>query len=217
MIRFKYNQKNAREQNSVAALRIFLTGRRFIYPWSTPLLNKSILLGVNYKPNPMDQNTDYQDPLLSTPKLQRRRKLLPWWVMAFTWLFIVTSAIIPIGIIIGLLGYDFSLSLLGLSTTQPFSLIGAVVMLLFLIKGITGLALWTEKTWAVRLAKVDAVISIAICLGVMAYAIFENQSFSFRLELIVLFFYYFKMTKVQYDWENFDEEEPIVQDVPRVS
>jgi len=41
----------------------------------------------------------------------------------------------------------------------------------------------------------------------MAYALIENQSFSFRTELIVPFFYYFKMTKIQYDWENFDEEE----------
>lgn len=161
----------------------------------------------------MDQNTDYQDTLLNAPQLQRRRKLLPWWVLAFTWLFIATSAIIPVGIVIGLLGYDFSLSLLGLSTTHPFTLVGAVVMLVFLLKGITGLGLWTEKTRAVRLAKFDAITSIVICLGVMAYALFENKSFSFRLELIVLFFYYFKMTKIQYDWENFDDEETVGQAV----
>jgi len=196
--------KISARQGNFAGTHIYLPGYAL-------LLNKFILLGVNYKPNFMDQNTDYQDTALSAPKLQRRRKLLPWWVLAFTWLFIVTSAIIPVGIIIGLLGYDFSLALLGLSTTQPLSLIGAVVMLLFLVKGITGLALWTEKTWAVRLAKVDAVTSIAVCFGVMAYALFENKSFSFRLELIVLLFYYFKMAKIQYDWENFDEGKTVEQ------
>jgi hypothetical protein len=162
----------------------------------------------------MDQTPpEYQDIEFPLPKIQRRRKLLPWWVLAFMWIFMVFAAIVPVGFILGLLGYDFNVSLLGLSTNNPLSLIGAVVMLLFLFKGITGLALWTERVWAVRVAKIDAIISTVICVGVMVYALLGHSSFSIRLELVAIIPYYFKMTRIQYDWENFGTEGPVVPEV----
>lgn len=153
-------------------------------------------------------------------KWQRRRNLLPWWIITFIWLFLVSFALMPIAIIMGLLHFKFEISLLGLTTNQPISLIGAALILLFSFKGLAAYALWTEKVWAVGLAKVDAIISIATCFIVMGFALFINQSFSLRLELIVLFPYYFKMNKIQYDWENFDSlefpeyTEPVIPNAP---
>jgi hypothetical protein len=156
----------------------------------------------------MDEpNSNHQLPEVNFPKLQRRRSLLPWWVITFIWLFLLLFLAMPIAIVLGLLNYSFELSLLGVTTNQPISLIGMFLMLLFSFKGVTAYALWTEKIWAVGLAKIDAVISIILCFLVMAYAIFYNHSFNIRLELVALFPYYYKMNTIQYDWENFDSLE----------
>ncbi len=159
------------------------------------------------------------DPYLDFPvrRLAKRRKLLPWWVIAFIWLFLVSFSLMPIAVIMGLLKYNFQISLLGLTTNQPISLIGVSLILLFSFKGVVAFALWTEKVWAIGLAKIDAVISIVICFLVMAYSLFVLHSFSLRLELIVLFLYYYKMNQVQYDWENFESPESTAPIAPASS
>jgi hypothetical protein len=164
-----------------------------------------------------ENNINYPHPQIDFPKrrLERRRKLLPWWVIAFIWLFLAFFALMPFGIVMGLLNFKFEISLLGLSTNNPVSLIGLFLILLFSFKGITAFALWTEKTWAVGLAKIDAIISIVICFSVMAYALFvSHHSFSLRLELIAIFPYYYKMNQIQYDWENFEGPDTIGHMIP---
>jgi hypothetical protein len=161
-------------------------------------------------------NTNYLDPQLDFPKkrLERRRKLLPWWIIGFIWLFLVFSALMPVGIIMGLLKHNFEISLLGVSTDQPISLIGVFLISLFLFKGVTAFALWTEKVWAVGLAKIDAIISAVVCILAMVYAIFVLHTFSLRLELVVAAFYFYKMNQLQYDWENFESPESITEVIP---
>lgn len=164
-----------------------------------------------------ESNKNYLDQQIDFPekRLERRRKLLPWWVIAFIWIFLVFFALMPVAIIMGLLKYNFEISLLGLTTNEPFSLIGIFLVLLFLFKGVTAFALWTEKVWAVGLAKTDAIISAVICFSVMAYLLFVPQhSFSLRLELVAIFPYYYKMNQIQYDWENFESPESIDHIIP---
>jgi len=156
----------------------------------------------------MDQDaSNFPNPPANLNKPQRRRQLLPWWVVGFVWIFMVFGALMPIAIIMGLLHFNFQLSLLGLTTDQPMSLIGGSLIFLFLFKGAIGLALWMERAWAVKLAKVDAIISGLVCIGVMVYVLYCDHSLSLRLELIAIIPYYLKMNSIQYDWENFDYEE----------
>lgn len=156
------------------------------------------------------------DPQLDFPKkrAERRRKLLPWWVIGFLWLFLLFFALMPVALVMGLMKLSFQMSLLGLTTDQPISVIGLSLFLLFSMKGVTAFALWTEKKWAVGLAKVDAIVSIAICILVIGYSWFVLHTLSLRLELIVLILYYYKMNQIQYDWENFGIPETIVEDPP---
>jgi hypothetical protein len=79
----------------------------------------------------------------------KRRTLLPWWIKFFIWVFIIFGSFVPIGIVSGLLGINFHLSLYGLETNEPLSAIGIIISLLFLFKGITAYVLWTEKDWAI--------------------------------------------------------------------
>jgi hypothetical protein len=158
------------------------------------------------------------DPQLDFPKkrLERKRKLLPWWITAFIWIFLVFFAIMPVAVIMGLLRYNFEISLLGLTTHQPISLTGLFLILLFSFKGVTAFALWTERAWAVGLAKIDAIIGIAICSLVMGYSLFFLHAFSFRLELIVSILYFYKMNQLQYDWENFESPVSTAEVTPQI-
>ena len=136
--------------------------------------------------------------------------MLPWWVIGFTWIFLVFGALMPVAVVFGLLRRTFPVSLLGLSADDPFSLIGIFIILLFAFKGVTAFALWTEKTWAIDLAKIDAITSTVICCGVIVYSLIGPHSFSIRLELIATIPYYIKMNNIEYDWKNFDEQEVVL-------
>ena len=160
----------------------------------------------------MDENElTAPSPIIGYKKYKRRRALLPWWVIGFLWIFMAFAALMPLAIVFGILRITFAVSLLGLSTPDPFSATGIFLILLFAYKGIVSFGLWTEKTWAVDLAKIDAALSTVVCLGVMGYTFFgPDNSFSLRLELIATIPYYIKMNQIEYDWKNFNslEAEP---------
>ena len=139
-------------------------------------------------------------------KYHRRRDLLPIWIKVFIWIFMIFGAIAPIGLVLGLFGINIQLAFLGLETNDPLSITGAIIILMFLTKGIIALGLWTEKTWAINIAKIEAIISSVICVFIMVGLRFisDNHSFNIRFELILLVLYYNKLSKIEYDWEAFD-------------
>jgi len=95
---------------------------------------------------------------------QRRRALLPTWIKVFTWIFLIFGILTPFCLVLGIVGYQFNLSLYGMDTMQPITLIGILIMSLFALKGTVAFGLWTEKIWAVNLAIIDAIIGIVICI-----------------------------------------------------
>ncbi len=102
---------------------------------------------------------------------KKRLLLLPWWIKIFMWLFLVLGAFIPVTIILGIIGYSVEIALYGFETNQLFSVIGLGLVFLFLIKSITSFGLLKEKDWAIRLAIIDSVIGIVVCICFMAYSI----------------------------------------------
>jgi len=138
------------------------------------------------------------------PEGLRRRKLLPTWIKIFLWIFMVFGIVAPIGLVLGFLGVDFNIALYGLETTKALSAVGLTIITLLAVKGAVSFGLWTEKDWAVKLAIADAVVGIVLCVLVMLVPLFlaDNAGFNFRLELIVLILYLFKMQKIKTDWEN---------------
>ena len=136
----------------------------------------------------------------------RRRDLLPIWIKIFTWIFLLFGAIAPIALIFGIIGMRFNLALYGLETIQPLSLAGILIIILFAIKGVVSFGLWTEKEWAVKLAIIDAIIGIIVCVFVMVIIPFISQNngmnISLRLELIPLIPYLIKMRKIKTEWSE---------------
>lgn len=149
-------------------------------------------------------NPDLLNEELFQQNIISRKKLLPTWIKVFTWIFLVISAFIPFVFVLGLMGNSVELSIYGLETNEAFSIFGIIIMMIFLLKGITAIGLLKEKDWAIKLGIFDAVVGIAICILVMLLPIFNaNIKFMLRLELVVLIPYLLKLLKIQPDWESF--------------
>ena len=133
----------------------------------------------------------------------RRRSLLPVWIKIFTWIFLIFGVAAPFALMFGLLGIHFQLSLYGLETNDPISLIGLFLIGIFLYKGITAFGLWMEKSWAIIAGQIDAVLGIVVCIFVMFINPFLNSfKINIRLELLLLIPFLIKLGKIKKDWLN---------------
>lgn len=137
---------------------------------------------------------------------KRRRELLPVWMKVFIWIFLVLGAFIPVGIVLAFFNIDFLVSLYGLDTNNPLSLIGLLLTALFILKFFTAYGLWNEKNWAIKIGKIDALVGIIACSAIMFILPFFSQNgnvnISFRLEILALIPYLIRLTKIQTEWEN---------------
>jgi hypothetical protein len=145
-----------------------------------------------------------QKDLLDSENLQviiRRRKLLPWWIKIFIWIFLLLGAIVPVAITFGILGKDIQISLYGLSTNEPFTITGIFIILIFAFKAFIAFSLWFEKRWAVRFGIIDAYTGICICLLVFIYNLLKPSSIaSFPIEIIFLALYLVWLHKIHQIW-----------------
>jgi hypothetical protein len=152
-----------------------------------------------------EKTTEVLDMDLTGPVKIARRQLLPWWIKTFCWIFMVFGALAIAGIGLGLFKITFDLSLYGLSTTDPLSLIGLSLIAIFIFKGIASFGLWTEKDWAVDVAIADAVIGIVVCVFMMLiYPVIDDLpgfKFNFRLELVLLILYLLKLQTIRSPWK----------------
>ena len=132
----------------------------------------------------------------------KRRELLPRWIKVFCWIFMFTGAVAVFCLIIGLLGYPASLAMYGFETNAPLSLIGLLIIAVDIFKGITAIALWFEKDYAITLGKLDAIVGIGLCVMSMVLPLFiENfHSSVIRLELVFLIPYLIKLNKMEAQW-----------------
>ena len=138
-------------------------------------------------------------------KHKRRKDLLPWWIKIFSWIFLIFGAIAPLGLLFGILGNTFEISLYGFETKEPISIIGISMILIFLFKGFTAYSLLQEKNWAIILGITDAVVGIILCSFIMIYPLIisdAGMSLTFRLELLLLIPYLLKLLKIKPDWEK---------------
>ncbi len=132
----------------------------------------------------------------------RRRKLLPWWMKVFIWIFILFGFMVVMSLIFGILGYQFGLALYGLETNEPYSVIGLIVIGLYALKAATALGLWFEKDWAINFGIVDAILGTVICLGIMIVPHVSNYiGPMIRLEFVFLLPYLGRLLKIKKDWE----------------
>jgi hypothetical protein len=98
-----------------------------------------IELTVIYRNNHQNYLMEHQESEILEPLLEahniKRRSLLPLWIKIFIWIFIVMGAIVPLGILGALFGYNFHVSLYGMDAYSPIQPIGMLLSGLTLFKG----------------------------------------------------------------------------------
>ena len=145
-----------------------------------------------------NQNDIFDERLLNLQK--DRRKLLPWWMKAFIWIFLLFSAMIPIVLVFAFLGYNTTVSLYGIETNNALSTIGVLVITLYILKGVVSYGLWLGKKWAIDLGILDAIVGILSCFYVMYIS--STMEFSFRLEVAFLIPYLIKLLNLKPLWSH---------------
>lgn len=90
----------------------------------------------------------------------------------------VLGLVAALSIVFAALGYNFALALYGLESNSPFNLIGASLVVVFVLKGIVDFGLVNYKDWAVQLAIVNAVAGIIVCLFTTFYPMFTGGGFN---------------------------------------
>lgn len=133
-----------------------------------------------------------------------RRKLLPWWIKTFCWIFMILGACGLASLIGNAFTDNVSLSLYGFSSNTAYSGIGIFIIAIMALKGFAAYSLWFEKPNAIIIAKIDAIVGIVICIASMFINPSDNGFISFRLEILLLIPYYLKINKIEYEWDNLE-------------
>jgi len=135
-----------------------------------------------------------------------RRKLLPWWIKTFCWIFMFLAICAVASAIINLFTPNVNLSLYGFSSNTAFSGIGAFIIAIMIFKGFAAYSLWFEKPNAISIGKIDAICGVVICIASMFVLPFMNNNshFMFRLEILLLIPYYMRLNKIEYEWDNLE-------------
>jgi hypothetical protein len=144
---------------------------------------------------PMEQNQESILENFVAENVIERKKLIPKWILVFSWIFLVIGGIAILGFVASLFMANYKVALYGLESDNSTSPIGLLVTFLFVFKGIVAFGLLREKDWAVNAAIADAVIGILVCIGTMI-----ALPFQFRLELALLIPYLLKMLKLRPIW-----------------
>jgi len=135
--------------------------------------------------------------------VSRRKKLVPLWIKVFGWIFIVMGVVAPLGFIFSLLtGQASNFSLLGLQNNgSEISLMGVVIITLFVSFGISAYGLLFGRDWGLKAALATGYIGLAVSVFVMA-SVFATGVYTFRLEPLIQIPYLIKLHKIRQKWSN---------------
>lgn len=149
----------------------------------------------------MQQSTDFLNQF-ETVTISRR-KLLPWWMKFFCWLFMIFGVAAIVFLFLGLFGISENLYLYGFDTNKPLSVTGLIIIIVGAFKGLAAFSLWFEKDYAIILGTIDAIIGIIMCVIFMTVLPFFIQNFhhTIRLELLLLIPYLIKLNSIQPEWK----------------
>lgn len=154
----------------------------------------------------MDQELENKFDEFDKPEIIRR-KLSPWWIKVFCWLFMIMGICGLASIPFSFFTSNVNLSLYGFSSNTALSGVGIFIIAVIVFKSYAAYLLWFEKDNAISIGKIDAIIGIVIC-GVSMFVLpFLNDAdghFQIRLEFILLIPYYLKLNKIEYEWDNLE-------------
>lgn len=154
----------------------------------------------------MNQELENQFDEFDKPAIIRR-KLLPWWIKTFCWIFMILGVCGIAALFVNIFIPTVALSIYGFSSTVPFSGSGIFIIAILTLKGFAAYSLWFEKPNAIFIGKIDAICGIVICIASMFIYPFTNSDghFPLRLEILLLVPYFIKLNKIEYQWDNLQD------------
>lgn len=154
----------------------------------------------------MENTTQTILDIIPSEQATRRRKLLPWWIKTFIWIFMILGGMAVLLLPYGFTGKPIHLALYGIEAYFVFSATGLTLLAIFLLKGLAAYALWTEKDAGIILGIIDGSLGILICLFLMiGYPFIDHIAgvkVGFRFEIIPLIPYLVKMINIKAAWEK---------------
>ena len=131
----------------------------------------------------------------------RRRNLLPWWIKLFI-IFHCFAIIVNISAIAfylkglkpNLVAYGFNAD-----NNYPYNLL--VISCVLFTNFFVGMWLWFEKDSAIRFAIINSILGIGICIVSLIIDLL-NGHFAYRLEIIFLLLFIYKLKNVQDEWSQ---------------
>lgn len=149
----------------------------------------------------MNENVNDFFPMNYLP----RRKLLPWWIKIFCWIFMLIGGENCLSWIVRLsLDHPLYVNLFSnrLDTTVLLlSPCGILLGILVLFKAYVGYALWFGKNNALKMAEIDVLLSILASVVMMWMSISENEISYFWFEILFLIPYYLKISSLEKVWK----------------
>lgn len=124
-----------------------------------------------------------------------RQSLLPFWIKAFSWFFLIVGGFFSIATLLSLL-VDNSLefSAFGFNATTLNSVDGLVVFVMTVLSVIVSYGLLYGKSWAVKLGIIFCMINILLFFAVFIFRI------SIRFEYLPIFPFFFKLMNLNLIW-----------------
>lgn len=132
----------------------------------------------------------------------RRRKLLPWWIRFFSWVFMIFGGLGILTYSIALFGFNINLSIYGLVSNEPLSLIGLMIISIILLKGWAGFALFFEKDNGPLIGKIAGLVGLFICIASMVFLPFQQGNFTYniRIEILFLLPFLIRLNRIHKKW-----------------
>ena len=135
-----------------------------------------------------------------------RRKLIPIWMRIFCWIFMLLGFLGIVCLIIGAFNIPVRMSLYGYETNSPISFMGFFLAAVICIKGFAAYSLWFEKDNAISIGKFDAILGFILCIIAFVYYPLVHHKISIRLEILFLIPYYRILNRIEYAWDNLEEQ-----------
>ncbi|MRX40673.1 hypothetical protein GJU43_15405 [Flavobacterium sp. LC2016-23] len=153
----------------------------------------------------MEQELENQFEEFEKPSIIRR-KLLPWWIKTFCWIFMLLGICAAGSLIGNLFTPNIDLSLYGFTSNSAYTGTGLFIIAIAAFKGFAAYSLWFEKPNAILIGKIDAVCGVVICIASMFILPFTTRDghIQIRLEILLLIPYYIKLNKIEYEWDNLE-------------
>ncbi len=132
-----------------------------------------------------------------------RLKLIPVWIKIFCWIFLIFGAMTPI-ILVAPLVYNepMDLEVLGFKANSPYETDGVIIVVFFILCGITSYGLLWAKNWGPQVGFIVGLIGLIIVIVNAFFNSFDTTP----LELLLQIPFINKMHKIKDPWRKVEEE-----------